>query len=235
MTEEKGFVVLLVMLLCNLQFKCYPFEQRGQYSYMFTIGITSREGEKYFIYIKREYKLPFKEWFCPSGHVGLERNDSQCRPPETNCHWPPWIFQGTLDWKWTIQFPTGSLAISSLCIIETASGLGSRTKIFTGRCVSRLLTLKSWLWFNLLYAFIKSITVIDTCCNVFSVFKFGDLSWTYSVMGEDAWTNNYWENILFEGSQTTCSLSEITYTKQHHSALRRHSINTYYEHFHLMS
>lgn len=68
------------------------------------------------IYIYMYISKRNKEWFCPWGHVGLERNDSRCRPPETNCHWPPWIFQGTLDWKWTIQFPTGSLAISSLCI-----------------------------------------------------------------------------------------------------------------------
>lgn len=37
---------------------------------------------------------------------------------------PPWIFQGTLDWKWSIQFPTGNLAISSLCITEKASTFG---------------------------------------------------------------------------------------------------------------
>lgn len=44
---------------------------------------------------------------------------------------PPWIFQGPLNWKWSIQFPTGSLAISSLCIIEKAStfGLAGQTKI----------------------------------------------------------------------------------------------------------
>lgn len=41
---------------------------------------------KYFVNNKKENKSPFKEWFCPSGHVGLECNDSQCRPPETNCH-----------------------------------------------------------------------------------------------------------------------------------------------------
>lgn len=27
-----------------------------------------------------------KECLCPWGHVGLEHNDSQCGPPETNCH-----------------------------------------------------------------------------------------------------------------------------------------------------
>lgn len=44
--------------------------------------------------IKGNTSLPLKEPLCPQGHVGLERNDSRCRPPETNCHWPPWIFPG---------------------------------------------------------------------------------------------------------------------------------------------
>lgn len=107
--RRKCLIVPVIMLLCNLQFVSYSSEWGGE---------EEAQGNKgNILYISKGNK----EWFCPWGHVGLERNDSQCRPPETNCHWPPWIFQGTLDWKWTIQFPTGSLAIFSLCIIEKAS------------------------------------------------------------------------------------------------------------------
>lgn len=111
---------------CSIVLITLPFTflfWMGRKSYRFWKQSTKRE-RKYFIFIKREYNSPSKEWFCPSGHVGLEHNDSQCRPSETNCHWPPWIFQGTLNWKWTIQFPTGSLAISLQCITEKASTFG---------------------------------------------------------------------------------------------------------------
>ena len=102
--------------VCYAVMRLHTALKRGNHTYA--------SGQKGHIYIYRKCKSPFKEWLCPSGLVGLERNDSQCRPPETNCHWPPWIFQGTLDWKWTIQFPTGSLAISPLCIIEKAATFG---------------------------------------------------------------------------------------------------------------
>ena len=111
MTEES--VVLCWVLHCYATLHVPPLNGGGVFKPVCKNGAQVAKGNIYiYMYISKRNK----EWFCPWGHVGLERNDSRCRPPETNCHWPPWIFQGTLDWKWTIQFPTGSLAISSLCI-----------------------------------------------------------------------------------------------------------------------
>lgn len=112
MTEES--VVLCWVLHCYATSRVPPLNGGGNLQTCLQEGSTSREGKYLYIYMYISKRN--KEWFCPWGHVGLEHNDSRCRPPETNCHWPPWIFQGTLNWKWTIQFPTGSLAISSLCI-----------------------------------------------------------------------------------------------------------------------
>lgn len=76
----KSYFVPVIMLLCNMQFICYPLERGENLRSYLQEEAQAEKGNISYI-LKGN-----KECLCPWGHVGLEHNDSQCGPPETNCH-----------------------------------------------------------------------------------------------------------------------------------------------------
>ena len=135
--------ILLFWLLCNWQFIWKSSEEKRGHIFLPVYCKKCRERWVIFhTYQIGNSSLPLKNSSVPRDMLVLSVMTLSADLLRQIATDPHGFFQGTLDWKWTIQFPTGSLAITPLCITETASSLGSGTEIFTEGRVRRGRSLK---------------------------------------------------------------------------------------------